>query len=176
MPIRTRNILTVTVTLIFVQAIAAPAEAGFFRRALVGSAVGVGGAIALSYAAKRAIECSRDLDRCPGEKALAGKIAKAIEAKTPYGEVDQALVLSQGMKPPPKDLEGFPGSTRAKPKTPFAGGLRRRWNLAKGGFADWDYQHGEVEVYNDRGEHKGAFDPKTGAQIKPRDPRKSAPK
>jgi hypothetical protein len=39
---------------------------------------------------------------------------------------------------------------RTKPKTPFAGGLRKRWKLAEGGFGDWDYQHGEVEVYNDR--------------------------
>jgi hypothetical protein len=107
---------------------------------------------------------------------LAGKIMKAVEARVWEDEIDNATILTQGMKPPPENLEGFPGSVRTKPKTRYSGGLRRRWNLAKGGFADWDYQHGEVEVYNDRGEHKGAFDPKTGAQIKPRDPKKSAPK
>ncbi|WP_456718174.1 MULTISPECIES: colicin E3/pyocin S6 family cytotoxin [unclassified Bradyrhizobium] len=80
------------------------------------------------------------------------------------------------MKPPPKELKGFPGSVRTKPKTPFPGGLRRRWKLAGGGFADWDYQHGEIEIYNDQGKHKRAFDPATGTQIKPRDPTRTAPK
>ncbi len=126
-------------------------------------------------AAKHAADCYHDADRCAHERQLAEKFVKAIEAKL-TDDLEGTVVLSQGMKPPPKDLKGFPGSVRTKPKTPFAGGLRRRWKLAEGGFADWDYQHGEVEVYNDRGKHQGSFDPETGERIDPPDPTKTAPK
>jgi Cytotoxic len=126
---------------------------------------------------KHAVDCYHDLDRCPRERELAEKLAKTIEAKLADNpDLNGTVVLSQGMKPPPKDLKGFPGAVRTKPKTPFAGGLRKRWKLADGGFADWDYMHGEVEVYNDQGKHQGAFDPDTGEQIDPPDPTKTAPK
>jgi hypothetical protein len=48
---------------------------------------------------------------------------------------------------------------------------RRRWRNADGTrYFEWDGLHGELEVYNRRGRHIGAFDPVTGVQLKP--PRK----
>ena len=39
---------------------------------------------------------------------------------------------------------------------------------------EWDYENGRVEVYSRRGEpHRGEYDPKTGEQTKPPDPRRS---
>ncbi len=34
-------------------------------------------------------------------------------------------------------------------------------------YYEWDYTHGDVEVYNDRGEHLGSADPQTGDMTKP---------
>jgi len=34
-------------------------------------------------------------------------------------------------------------------------------------FYQWDYTHGDVEVYNGRGQHLGSADPETGAMTKP---------
>jgi RHS repeat-associated protein len=63
--------------------------------------------------------------------------------------------------PPPKDgLPGFPGAERDRPK-----GGRPRWKLPNGDIGEWDGQHGEVEVYNPRGKHKGAWTP-DGKQVK----------
>ncbi|WP_353618177.1 colicin E3/pyocin S6 family cytotoxin [Pantoea sp. Cy-639] len=69
-------------------------------------------------------------------------------------------------------LPGFPGAAHAKSKTPVrgGGGLRKRWKLPDGCLCEWDSQHAEVEKYNKRGQHLGAFDPETGGQIKPADP------
>lgn len=66
--------------------------------------------------------------------------------------------------PAPKNLPGFPDAERAKPKTPVqgGGGLRKRWRLPGGCICEWDSQHGEVEKYDKRGKHLGAFDPNTG--------------
>ena len=74
--------------------------------------------------------------------------------------------------PPPRDLPGIPGTIHARPKTPVqgGGGLRRRWKDGDGNIYEWDYQHGEVEKYNPRGRHMGAYDPNTGEQTKPADP------
>jgi hypothetical protein len=64
---------------------------------------------------------------------------------------------------PPKDLQGFPGAAKEKPK---AG--RTRWRLPNGDIAECDSQHGEVEVYDKTGKnHKGSYDPNTGKQNKP---------
>ncbi|HET8685354.1 MAG TPA: colicin E3/pyocin S6 family cytotoxin, partial [Methanosarcina sp.] len=69
-------------------------------------------------------------------------------------------------KPVPKEykksLPGFEGSKRLKHKD----GARPSWDLGKGWHAEWDSQHGEVEVYNKRGKHQGAFDPETGEELK----------
>lgn len=32
---------------------------------------------------------------------------------------------------------------------------------------EWDYTHGDVEVYNYRGQHLGSADPETGQMTKP---------
>ncbi len=34
-------------------------------------------------------------------------------------------------------------------------------------FYQWDYTHGDIEMYNARGEHLGCIDGKTGEQTKP---------
>lgn len=62
-------------------------------------------------------------------------------------------------------LAGFPLATRTKPKTPTNWGLRNRWILPTGEILEWDYLHGEIEKYNSRGIHLGAFDPDTGLAI-----------
>ena len=63
--------------------------------------------------------------------------------------------------PPPKTLPGFPDATRVPNKG------RARWRDAEGDILEWDSQHGEVEVYDKRGKHKGVADPNTGGIIKP---------
>jgi hypothetical protein len=76
------------------------------------------------------------------------------------------------MVPAPKDLAGFPGTRRVKPKTKLHGGegLRKRWVDDHGGVYEWDSQHGTVERYDKRGRHLGEFDAKTGEQLKLADP------
>ncbi|HVX56682.1 MAG TPA: colicin E3/pyocin S6 family cytotoxin, partial [Candidatus Saccharimonadales bacterium] len=75
--------------------------------------------------------------------------------------------------PKPNNLPAFPNATRAKPKTSMPGGGKRfRWKDPKGTIYEWDYQHGEVEVYNKSGKHLGEFDPNTGAQTKPANPKR----
>ena len=66
---------------------------------------------------------------------------------------------------PPKykrSLPGFENSERLKHKK----GARPAWDLGKGWHGEWDSQHGEIEVYNKQGDHKGAFNPETGEKIK----------
>ena len=65
-------------------------------------------------------------------------------------------------KPAPKKLPAYPDATPVKNK---AG--RKRWRLGNGDTAEWDSLHGELEVYDRNGNHKGAFDPKNGKQLKP---------
>ena len=48
---------------------------------------------------------------------------------------------------------------RRKTKTNGDSGKNRR-------FYEWDYTHGDVEVYDSRGNHLGSADPETGSQIK----------
>ncbi|MFD9961823.1 colicin E3/pyocin S6 family cytotoxin, partial [Amycolatopsis sp. NPDC059020] len=45
---------------------------------------------------------------------------------------------------------GATGATAAKRKTPVqgGGGLRKRWKDDKGNIYEWDYRHGEWEMYN----------------------------
>jgi len=69
-------------------------------------------------------------------------------------------------KQPLKILPGFPGAKYAKGKTPYPGGIRRRWKTPDKKILEWDYQHGEIEMYDKKGNHLGAFDPKTGLQVK----------
>lgn len=65
---------------------------------------------------------------------------------------------------PPSTLPGFPDATRAKRKTTFRGGLRARWK-DDNAIYEWDYQHGHVEVYDARGNHRGAYDADTGQMV-----------
>lgn len=51
-------------------------------------------------------------------------------------------------------------SYRGKIKTNGLGGKKRR-------YYEWDYTHGDIEVYNHRGEHIGSMDPSTGQLYKP---------
>ncbi len=61
--------------------------------------------------------------------------------------------------PPPKELPGFPGATRLGHQN----GKRPAWRLPDGSLAEWDSQHGELEVYDKTGKkHKGAYNPETG--------------
>ncbi|WEL53480.1 colicin E3/pyocin S6 family cytotoxin [Pseudomonas kermanshahensis] len=85
---------------------------------------------------------------------------------TPTQWVDP-LGLTHKYVPAPPSLPGFPEATRARPKTPIqgGGGLRKRWKLPDGCICEWDSQHGEIEKYDRRGRHLGAFDPETGNPI-----------
>jgi hypothetical protein len=49
---------------------------------------------------------------------------------------------------------------RGKTKTNGQSGKNRR-------FYEWDYTHGDVEVYDARGNHMGSADPETGGMTKP---------
>ncbi|WP_228991149.1 colicin E3/pyocin S6 family cytotoxin [Streptomyces sp. DH8] len=82
--------------------------------------------------------------------------------------------VATGSVKAPSTLDAFPGAQRAKPKMPVqgGGGLRKRWKDNKGTIYEWDSQHGTVEKYNKRGKHQGEYDPKTGAQTKPADPKR----
>lgn len=53
--------------------------------------------------------------------------------------------------------------SKAKSKTPVSGGgaLRPRWKYNKGDMYEWDSQHGEMEIYDKQGNHKGSYNPKT---------------
>ncbi|MEX5318571.1 MULTISPECIES: colicin E3/pyocin S6 family cytotoxin [Pseudomonas] len=83
------------------------------------------------------------------------------------------LGLTQKYIPAPSSLPGFPSAVRAKPKTTVqgGGGLRKRWRLPDGCICEWDSQHGEIEKYDRRGRHLGAFDPETGIQIPSKNPK-----
>lgn len=59
-------------------------------------------------------------------------------------------------------MPAYPDATPVKNKTG-----RKRWRLGNGDTAEWDSLHGELEVYDRNGNHKGAFDPKNGKQLKP---------
>jgi RHS repeat-associated protein len=101
--------------------------------------------------------------------------AASIESKSlPTEENQSANDSVSEYIPPPRDLSGIPGAKWARPKTPVqgGGGLRRRWKDEEGNIYEWDYQEGHVEKYNPRGKHQGAFDPNTGEQKKPADPKR----
>ncbi|HBT4791416.1 TPA: cloacin [Klebsiella quasipneumoniae subsp. similipneumoniae] len=77
--------------------------------------------------------------------------------------------------PKTEDIKGLGDLKKGTPKTPMqgGGGRRKRWIGDKGRkIYEWDSQHGELEGYRaSDGEHLGAFDPKTGKQIKGPDPK-----
>lgn len=84
--------------------------------------------------------------------------------------------------PAPKtdDIKGLGELKKGPQKTPKqgGGGKRARWLGEKGRkIYEWDSQHGELEGYRaSDGEHLGAFDPKTGKQVKGPDPKRNIKK
>ena len=75
--------------------------------------------------------------------------------------------ITESYRVPPHALPAFPFARKAKGKTWFAGGLRRRWRESDGTFYDWDHLHGTVEKYDARGRQCGEFDPRPGRQVGP---------
>ena len=67
--------------------------------------------------------------------------------------------------PPPDVPPAFPHLRTVRRKTPYGGGLRKRWMDNDGNIFEWDYQHGTVEAYNSTGRHLGEYDPVTGEQL-----------
>jgi hypothetical protein len=43
----------------------------------------------------------------------------------------------------------------------------RRWRGAEGRIYTWDALHGEIEVFDKHGRHRGAIDPVSGVERKP---------
>lgn len=82
--------------------------------------------------------------------------------------------------PKTEDIKGLGELKRGEPKTPKqgGGGKRARWyGDKKRKVYEWDSQHGELEGYRaSDGEHLGAFDPKTGKQVKVPDPKRNIKK
>lgn len=82
--------------------------------------------------------------------------------------------------PKTEDIKGLGELKEGKPKTPKqgGGGKRARWyGDKKRKIYEWDSQHGELEGYRaSDGEHLGAFDPKTGKQVKGPDPKRNIKK
>lgn len=69
--------------------------------------------------------------------------------------------------PAAKTLPGFPKAKKTAPKTPYGGGSKRkRWELPKGQILEWDYQHGELEMYSKNGDHLGSYNHLTGEKVK----------
>jgi len=75
---------------------------------------------------------------------------------------------------PPKYLKAFSEAKLVKSKTSISNGSgkRKRWEYSKYIY-EWDYQHGTVEKYSKNGRHLGEYDPSTGEQIKPADPKRT---
>jgi hypothetical protein len=129
----------------------------------------------LDKAAKRLVALGRPpqdvLQRV--RDAMKARSAKQTGA-TAKGPKKGAKAPALGYHPPPKTLPGFPNAKPAKPKTPMGGGKKRkRWKNDDGDILEWDYQHGKIERYNDKGKHKGEYDPNTGNQTKPADKTRS---
>ncbi|EIV9530925.1 cloacin [Klebsiella aerogenes] len=82
--------------------------------------------------------------------------------------------------PKTEDIKGLGELKEGKPKTPKqgGGGKRARWyGDKKRKIYEWDSQHGELEGYRaSDGEHLGAFDLKTGKQVKGPDPKRNIKK
>lgn len=62
---------------------------------------------------------------------------------------------------PPRILRGFPEATEVNTKS-----LRKRWKMPDKTILEWDYRHGEIEMYSRNGKHLGTFDPDSGKKLK----------
>jgi len=105
----------------------------------------------------------------PGASSCTAATAIPVYIK-PVTIPNSVNASGHGYIPAPRSLPAFPTARRARPKTPFGGGLRARWVDGNGNIYEWDSQHGKVEKYDRRGRHLGEFDPVTGQQTKPADP------
>ncbi|EMQ4858507.1 hypothetical protein AAIB78_003575 [Morganella morganii] len=116
--------------------------------------------------------------KAEGKKKAAEDKVKAEQDKKRQGVKDKGHSYHE----PPKtqDIKGLGELKESKPKTPKQGGAgkRARWVGDKGRkIYEWDYQHGEIEGYRaSDGQHLGAFDPKTGNQLKPADSKRNIKK
>lgn len=111
------------------------------------------------------------------KKAAEDKV-KAEQDKKRQGVKDKGH--SYHPEPDVEEIKGLGELKPSKKKTPKQGGAgkRARWVGDKGRkIYEWDSQHGELEGYRaSDGEHLGAFDPKTGNQLKPADPKRNIKK
>lgn len=116
--------------------------------------------------------------KAEGKKKAAEDKVKAEQDKKRQGVKDKG----NGYHPAPKteEIKGLGELKKGQKKTPkqSGGGKRDRWIGEKGRkIYEWDSQHGELEGYRaSDGQHIGAFDPKTGKQLKPADPKRNIKK
>jgi RHS repeat-associated protein len=111
----------------------------------------------------------------PGVPGGVGMAIKATRAAKSSKIAEKAARIGKGKYiPAPKEIPGISGLKRAKEKTPVqgGGGMRKRWKDDKGNIYEWDSQEGHIEKYTRHGKHQGAFDPNSGEQIKPADPKR----
>ncbi|MCK1465876.1 colicin E3/pyocin S6 family cytotoxin [Bradyrhizobium sp. CW10] len=179
---------TTAFAFVLIATMGAPsAKAGALTRALERSWVAAGAVAIGGYLGARAVQCAQDPSVCPGEQRLRDRVvdglANAVNASPGYrvgafSDYMEDTSVSMGYHPPPRgSLAGFPGSVKVPGKLRGAGGkIRPRWDFPDGTFGEWDWQHGEVEVYDKRGRHKGAYDPDTGEKKKPAVPGREAEK
>ncbi|WP_339511455.1 S-type pyocin domain-containing protein [Pseudomonas sp. RL_15y_Pfl2_60] len=80
--------------------------------------------------------------------------------------------------PAPGELKAFPNAVLSPSKTFVKGGgqKRKRWKEKTGRIFEWDYQHGTVEMYDKQGKHLGEYNPETGEQTKPANPKRKVEK
>ncbi len=101
----------------------------------------------------------------PGDKLQTSedkqKTAQANPKTNKHATKPNKAAAPPSYTPPPKNLPGFKGAERVKPK-----GGRPRWKFPDGSIGEWDGQHGEVERYNPRGGHIGVYNP-DGQLVKP---------
>lgn len=116
--------------------------------------------------------------KAEGKKKAAEDKVKAEQDKKRQGVKDKGH--SYHPEPDVEEIKGLGELKPSKKKTPKQGGAgkRARWIGDKGRkIYEWDSQHGELEGYRaSDGEHLGAFDPKTGKQLKPADPKRNIKK
>ncbi|GKW26016.1 hypothetical protein PEC311524_36100 [Pectobacterium carotovorum subsp. carotovorum] len=128
------------------------------------------------------------------EKSLIIAIESRKKAEQDKKSADQKLKDEQETKrkgvretghkyhpnPDTSEIKGLGELKEGRAKTPKqgGGGKRARWIGEKGRkIYEWDSQHGELEGYRaSDGQHLGAFDPKTGEQLKPADPKRNIKK
>lgn len=115
----------------------------------------------------------KENDKKAAEQKLAEEKKKPRKGTKDYGH-------DYHPSPKTEEIKGLGELKKGPQKTPKQGssGLRKRWVGDKGRkIYEWDSQHGELEGYRaSDGEHLGAFDPKTGKQVKGPDPKRNIKK